>query len=279
VPSLSGTPELYVQAPVLPLLWAIAAIVTAVATRRAGPALVRASIASGVLTVMFLALALWPQLWAGPLSWMQITQYTYRIQTYTTLAATAVIACGALAIASARHRTWWLAALAAVMAFHVGWAEWHSWGAQRYSKIDISLIHNGHSPPTFYGIYDYRFPGGKQVDPRSLMGFAADAVRDDRLEVTVARSALPAMPTVDNSPLVRATGGFKIVGTNATNVVVGPRAPGHEKKVTGLFSPAYPAPVKAGIAISLGSGVGVALVLASIAFRNVRRQRAAHSSA
>jgi hypothetical protein len=280
VPTLSGTPELYVQAPVLPLLWAIAAIATSIATRRAGPLLTRASIACGVLFVAFIALALWPRLWTGVLSWMQITQYTYRIETYATLAATAVIACGALATVTARHRTWWLTALATVMVFHVGWAEWHSWGAQRYSKIAISLVHNGHSPPTFYGIYDYRFPGGKQVDPVSLMGFPADAVQDDRLEVTVARAALPAKATpVNNSPFIRATGGFTIVGTNATLAVVGATAPGTEKKVTGLFSPAYPRPVEAGIVISLLAAIGVALVLISIVFRNVRRQRAVASSA
>jgi hypothetical protein len=279
VPTLSGTPELYVQAPVLPLVWAIAAIVTAVATRRACPALVRASAAAGALTVLFLALALRPQLWTGVLSWMQVTQYTYRIETYATLGATAVIACGAFAVASARHRTWWLASLAAVMLFHVGWAEWRSWGAQRYSKIAISLKHNGHSPPTFYGIYDYRFPGGKHVQPRSLMGFPPASVQDDRLSVTIARTALPAMATVDYSPLVRATGGLKIVGTHTTNVVVGPSSPGSEKTVTGVFAPGYPAPVKAGIVLSIAAGIGAVLVLGTIAFRNVRRQRAAESSA
>jgi hypothetical protein len=279
VPSLSGTTELYVQAPVLPLVWAIAAIVTAVATHRAGPELVRASVAAGALTVMFLALALWPQLWTGVLSWMQVTQYTYRIETYATLGATAVIACGALAVASARRRTWWLASLAAVMLFHVGWAEWHSWGAQRYGKIGISLRHTGHSPPTFYGVNDYRFPGGKHVDPVSLMGFPAASVVDDRLSVTVARTALPAMATVDYSPLVRATEGLKIVGTNATNVVVGESSPGPSKNVTGAFAPAYPAPVKAGIALSIAAGIGVVLVLGTITFRNVQSQRAAKSSA
>jgi hypothetical protein len=279
VPKLSGTPELYVQAPVLPLVWAIAAIVTAVATRRAGPALVRASLASGALTMLFLALGLWPQLWTGVLSWMQVTQYTYRIETYATLGITAVIACGALAVASARHRTWWLASLAAVMLFHVGWAEWHAWGAQRYSKIDISLRHNGHSPPTFYGIYDYRFPGGKNVDPRSLMGFPPASVLDDRLSVTVARTALPAMATVDYSPLVRATDGLEIVGTHDTNVVVGARSTGPGKNVVGVFAPSYPAPVKAGIGLSIAAGIGVVLVLGTIVFRNVQRQRAAKSSA
>jgi hypothetical protein len=273
VPSLSGTPELYVQAPVLPLVWAIAAIVTAVATHRAGPALMRASVASGVLAVIFLALALWPQLWTGALSWMQVTQYTYRIETYATLAVTAVVACGALAVASARHRTWWLASLAAVMLFHVGWAEWHSWGAQRYGKIAVSLAHNGHAVPTFYGIYDYRFPGGKHVTPASLMGFAPASVQDDRLSVTVARTALPAMATVDYSPLVRATGELEVVGTKDTNVVVGARAPGPTKFVTGVFAPAYPAPVIAGIALSLIASAGVALLLATVFARNLRRRR------
>lgn len=278
VPTLSGTPELYVQAPLLPLLWAIAAIVVAVATRRARSAIVRASIASGALTVSFLALALWPQLWTGVLSWMQITQYTYRIETYATLGATAVIACGALAVASLRHRTWWVTSLAAVMLFHLGWAEWHSWGAQRYSKIGISLKHNGHSPPTFYGIYDYRFPGGEDVNPRSLMGFAPASVVDDRLSVTVARTALPAMPTVDYSPLVRATEGLTIVGTHATNVVVGPSSPGGSKDVTGVFAPAYPAPVLAGIAVSIVSAIVTALLIGTIVARNVRRQRVQETS-
>ena len=273
VPKLSGTPELYVQAPVLPLAWAIVAIVTAVATRRAGWALIRASIASGVLTAVFLALALRPQLWTGALAWMQITQYTYRIQTYATLGATAVVACGALAVTSARHRTWWMASLAAVMLFHVGWAEWHSWGAQRYSRIAISLKHDGHSPPTFYGIYDYRFPGGTNVNPRSLVGTVPTSVVDDRLSVTVARAALPAMATVDYSPLVRATGDLTIVGTHDTNVVVGRRSSGASKDVTGVFAPAYPTPVVAGIALSFVSAIVTTLLIATIFVRNARRQR------
>ena len=278
VPSLSGTPELYVQEPVLPLVWAIAAITTAIATRRAGPALIRASIASGTLMLVFFALALWPQLWTGPLAWMQITQYTYRIATYATLGATAVVACGAIAVASARGRTWWLATLAAVMVFHVGWAEWRSWGAQRYGTIEATLTHDGHTPRTFYGLSDYRFPGGKHVQPVSSVGFPADSVLDDRLSVTVARTALPAMATVVYSPLVRATDGLRIVGTDATNVVVGPAAPPPGKEVTGVFAPGYPAPVKAGIVLSIAAGAGVALLLVSIAFRNVRRQRAARSA-
>lgn len=279
VPTLSGTPELYVQAPVLPLLWAIAAIATAVATRRAGSALIRASIASGALTVMFLALALWPQLWTGVLAWMRITQYTYRIETYATLATTAVIACGALAIASARHRTWWLASLAVVMCFHVGWAEWHSWGAQRYAAIGDSLRHDGRAPKTFYGTSDYRFPGDKNTTPRSQVALPPASVMDDRLSVTVARTALPAMYSVDYSPFMRATGGLKIVGTYAGNVVVGPSSRGSSKDLTGVFAPAYPAPVVAGIALSIASVIATALLFGGIVFGRIRRQRAAATSA
>ena len=94
VPRKSGTPALYVQAPVLALAWGLIALPVSWRERRLRPGVATALILLAGLLVLIMSSGAYELL---PGFFRQI-QFAYRLQTYVTLACAGLVLLGTLAL-------------------------------------------------------------------------------------------------------------------------------------------------------------------------------------
>jgi hypothetical protein len=294
VPSESGTPALYVQAPVLALVWGLIALSLSLRSRRLRAGAATALIVLGGLLVLIMSSAAWSLL---PTLFQQI-QFAYRLQTYVALAIAGLVLLGALALtrraqsgrATSLDRPLALG-LGLAVAFGVALCAWQLWvpnthkPGESYSNRAEALS----GPPT---LLPKSWNAGNDYGDRTLpvisatdeFSFYPAAVKDDRLGGS---SSLPAglQPFATNIAggpyLVHVGGGVRVVGrTSSQQGCVGgcwqggdlvlQRTTGGSQPVAVELTAQLSAPVVLG---RITTAASAALLLALSIIAAVRRRR------
>ncbi len=142
VPSESTSPALYVQAPVLALVWGLVALPVVWRERRLRAGVATALIVLAVVLVLIMSSAAYSSL---P-SFFQQIQFAYRLQTYVTLAIVGLVLLGALALTrraqsgrATRSDRPLVLGLGLAVAFGVALCVWQLWvpNTHAYGKSPI----------------------------------------------------------------------------------------------------------------------------------------------
>jgi hypothetical protein len=289
VPRESTTPALYVQAPVLALIWGLLAAPLAWRYRRLRAGIVTALIVLGGLLVVIMSSAVYEAL---PSLFRQM-QFAYRLQTYVTLTCAGLVLVGALALTrraqsgrATRSDRLLKLGLGLAVAFGVGLSAWQLWvpnarykgeGFSSYAiRADALRGLPKFLPESMYWQNNY-------FDDRSLpvvettaeSTFDAAQVKDDRL-VALASAPSGLAPFVTNIAggpyFVHVGGGVRVVGRSGEGRLVLERTTDGSGPVPVELSAARSAPVVLGW---ITTALSAALLLALGLTAAVRRRRSA----
>jgi hypothetical protein len=301
VPSDSGTPALYVQAPVLALAWGVVALPLSWRERP-----LRAGVATALIVLAgVLVLIMSSGAWSSLPTVFQYTQFPYRLQTYVTLAVAGLVLVGALALsrradsgrATGPDRALALG-LGLVVVFGVALAAWQLW------VPNTQGFRTSQTEPHFWnfsGSRDKVLRGPQTVLPESwyaenqfedgslpVLGttasftFTPAEVNDDRLAGSVSLPAglQPFATNIAGGPyLVHVGGGARVVGRTPEGKLVLERTTSGSQPVPVELAPRLSAPVVLGrITTAASAALLLALALAALVRRR-RRRSAAHPSA
>ena len=295
VPIESWLPALYVQAPVLALVWGLLAAPLSWRYRR-----LRAGVATALIVLAcLLALIMSSAAWSSLPTLFQRAQFTYRLQTYVTLACAGLVLVGALALtrraesgrATRLDRVLALG-LGLVVAFSVAICAWQLW-------VPNTHVHEAHfsslanradvlrAPPT---LLPQSWNAGTDYADRTLpvlattegFTFYPAAVEDDRLAgpVSLPAGLQPFATNIAGGPyLVHVGGGVRVVGRTGAGDLVLQRTTDGSQPVPVELRAQLSAPVVLG---RITTAVSAALLLAlagTAAVRRRRRRSAAHPTA
>jgi hypothetical protein len=303
VPRESSTPALYVQAPVLALIWGLLAAPLAWRYRRLRAGIVTALIVLVGLLVVIMSSAVYEAL---PTAWHDI-KFAYRLQTYVTLACTALVLVGALALTrraqsgrATRSDRGLALGLGLVVAFGVGLSAWQLWvpntritgeGFSSYANRADALRNTtlvcrpgarcsgAAEAPTLLPRSMYWFDN--YYDDHSLPVIATTAeftfdptqVRDNRLRALASAppGLTPFATNIAGGPyVVHVGGGVRVVGRTADGHLVLERTTEGSGPVPVELSAALSAPVMLG---RIATALSAALLLALALTAAVRRRR------
>jgi hypothetical protein len=306
VPRESSTPALYVQAPVLALIWGLLALPLVWRYRRLRAGAATALIVLAGLLVVIMSSAVYERL---PLIFRQVN-YAFRLHGYVALACTGLVLVGALALTrraqsglATRSDRLLALGLGLAVAFGVGLSAWQLWvpntrilgeGFSSYANRSDALRNttlvcrppsrcsDAEGAPTFlpHSLYWWN----NYYDDRSLPVIATTAeftfdptqVKDNRL-VTLASLPPGLQPFATNiagTHLVHVGGGVRVVGRTDEGRLVLERAQSGSQPVPVELSAQLSAPVLLGrIATALSAALLLALGLTAV----VRRRRSAAS--
>jgi len=302
VPSRSGTPALYVQAPVLALVWGLVTLPVVWRERRLRAGVATALIVLAGLLVLITSAGAWSLL---PTFFKQI-QFAYRLQTYVTLACAGLVLVGALALTrraesgrATRADRPLAFGLGLAVAFGVALCVWQLWVPSTHIHAKRSSSYSNRAdalrgPPTLlprswgaeneYG--DRSLP---VLTPPERFAFNPAAVEGDRLAGSISfPPGLTLATNIGGGPyLVHIGGGARVIGRTES---VGKTAGGYlvlERKTNG----SRPVPIELTARLSapvvlgrITTAAAAALLLALAAGAAVRRwrrrrRRAAHPAA
>jgi hypothetical protein len=305
VPSKSTTPALYVQAPVLALIWGLLAAPLAWRYRHLRAGVLTALIVLAGLLVVITSSGAYELL---PAVFRQI-QFAYRLQTYVTLACTGLVLVGALALTrrarsgrATRSDRGLALGLGLAVAFGVALSAWQLWvpntriyaeGVSSYANRADALRNTtvlcrppAHCPgaaeaPTLLPQSMY-WPNN-YYDDRSLpvvetaaeFTFGPTQVKDNRLlaSASVPPGLAPFATNIAGGPyLVHVGGGVRVVGRTGEGHLVLERTTDGSGPVPVELSAALSAPVLLG---RIATGLSAALLLALAVVAAVRRRRSA----
>jgi hypothetical protein len=216
VPSGSETPALYVQIPVLVLIWAFLALPMAWRYRRLRPGVATALVVLAGLLALIMSESLYKLL---PSLWQQI-QFAYRLQTYVTLTCAGLVLLGALALtrrAQSGRATRADRRLRLGLGLAVGWgvalSAWQLW------------VPGTHINEPYYSSYSNRAEALK--DPPTVLPEkswnAGNNFGDRSLPIVAATNTITVNPTAVNDDRFAGSGSLP-PGTQpfATNIIAGP---------------------------------------------------------
>jgi hypothetical protein len=222
VSPVSTVPHLYTNLPILPLVWALAALFVSSARRSTGR-LVWLTIA---LLAGYVALMASHRGWALVPRFLYVIQFPYRLLTYATLVvcALAILACRSLRSMSSSGRRRWLLAGAAVVVCQVGFATFQilqSRDTLGDMQADIHQMERDDAPPHFYAPKDYRF-----IPDHPVEGVAPTVLETTIQPDGTARVVDPPPPgtrvvlDVPDSPFVEVRSGATRVGATTDGLLV-----------------------------------------------------------
>jgi len=295
VPSQSGTPALYVQAPVLALVWGLLALPLCWRERR-----LRAGVATALIVLAgLLALIMSSAAWSLLPTPFKLTQFAYRLQTYVTLACAGLVLLGALALArraqsdrATRSDRLLALGLGLALAFGVALCAWQLW-------VPNTHVHEGHfssyanrgdalrAPPTllpqsWYAGTDYGDRSLPVLATTAQFTFDATHVEDNRLAGSASLPAglAPFATNIAGGPyLVHVGGGVRVVGRTEEGNLVLQRTTDGAQLVPVELRAQLSAPVVLGrITTAISAALLLALALAA-AIRRRRQRSAAHPTA
>jgi hypothetical protein len=286
VPSSSETPALYVQIPILALIWGLLMLPMVWRQRRLRAGVATALVALAGLLALIMSSSVYSLL---PSLWQQI-QFAYRLQTYVTLTCAGLVLLGALALTRraqsgrATHSDRWLRlGLGLAVVCGVALSAWQLW------------VPNTHINEGYYSSYANRaevlkgpptvLPGswnaGNNFGDRSLpivaaatrIAFNPAAVHDDRLAgsgIFPPGTQTFATNIIGGPYLVHVGGGVHVVGRTATGYLVLQRTTAGTKSVPFELKARLSAPVLLG---QIVTAVSAALLLALVLIVAVRGRR------
>ena len=289
VPKASSTPGLYVQAPVLALVWGLLAAPLALRYRRMRAGVVTALIVLASLLVLIMASgAPFSGVWSSLPSVFQQVQFAYRLQTYVALAIAALVLLGVLALTrrAENGRATGLdrplaVGLGLVIAFSVALCVWQMWVPKTHIGPYFNRADALRGPPTRL---PEAFNMGKNYEDRSLpvvatttsFAFNPAHVDDDRLVAFVSfpPGVQPLATNIVGGPYLVHVEGARVVGRTPEGHLVLQRATGGTQPVPVELRTQLSAPVVHGRIITAISA-GLLLALAAIATVWRRRSRLA----
>jgi hypothetical protein len=298
VPHESRFPALYIQTPVLALVWGLLAAPLAWRYRglRAGVATALIVLA-GVLVLMMVQAA-----WEALPNIYQRAQFTYRLETWVTLACAGLVLLGALALtrraqsgrATRADRSLALG-LGVVVAFGVALCTWQLWVPNTHVNERAppgvccsfaSYANRGDVlrglpiivPESWNAKPDYADRSLRVLAPRPGFWFDPTHVQDDRLAgpVSVPAGLRPFATNVAGGPyLVHVGGGVRVVGRTERGELVLQRTTDGSQPVPVELSARLGAPVVLGRITTAVSAVLLLALAGVAAVRRRRRRRAA----
>ena len=277
MPHASGTPAIYVQAPVLALIWGLIAVPLAWREKRLRTGVATALIALGGLLVLIMssgARSLLPTLY-------EQIQFTYRLQSYVTLACAGLVLLGALALTrraqsgrATRSDRRLALGLGLAVAFGLALSAWQLWVPNTHVRAN-SYFGGSYSnrvealrglptllPRTWYAHNDYGDSSLPVVATTAQFAFDPARVDDDRFagSVSLPPGVQPFATNIAGGPyLVRVAGGARVVGRTAEGNLVLQRATNGSQPVPVVLSARLGTPVVLGRIITAASA---ALLLA-----------------
>jgi hypothetical protein len=290
VPSGSETPALYVQIPMLVLIWGLLALPIVWRERRLRAGVATALIALAGLLALIMSEAVYKLL---PSLFQQI-QFAYRLQTYVTLTCAGLVLLGALALtrrAQSGRATgsdrWLRLGLGFAVVFGVALSAWQLWVPNTHiyegyysSYSNRSEVLSG--PPT---VLPESWNAGNNFGDRTLpvlaartsVAFDAATVNDDRFagSGSFPAGAQPFATNIATGPyLIDVTGGVRVVGRTTAGYLVLERKVAGAQPVHFELSARLSAPVLLGrIVTAVSALVLLALALAALARGYMRRAR------
>jgi hypothetical protein len=287
VPSESWLVALYVQAPVLALVWGLLAAPLSWRYRRLRAGVATALIVLAGLLVLIMSSAAWKLL---PTPY-QLTQFAYRLQTYVTLAIAGLVLVGALALTrradggrATRSDRALALGLGLVVAFSLAVSAWQLWVPNTHVH-ERSYANRGdvlRGPPT---VLPQSWNAGADYGDRSLpiirtassvgraFWFDSAAVEDDRLAgpVSVPAGLQPFATNIAGGPyLVHVGGGVRVVGRTEGADLVLQRSTDGSQPIPVELRAQLSAPVVLG---RITTAVSAVLLLALAGIAAVRRWR------
>ncbi len=301
VPIESWLPALYIQVPVLALVWGLLAAPLSWRYPRLRAGVATALIVLACLLALIMSSAAWSLL---PILF-QRAQFTYRLQTYVTLACAGLVLVGALALtrrAQSGRATRLDRALALglglVVAFSVALCAWQLWVPNTHvHELHFSSLANRaevlRAPPTvlpqsWNAANDYGDLSLPVVATTAGVTFDPNQVADDRLAgpVSVPAGLQPFATNIAGGPyLVHVGGGVRVVGRTASvgqieeGYLVLQRTTDGSQPVPVELRPRLSAPVVLGRITTAVSAVLLLALAGSAAVRRRRRRSAAHPTA
>jgi hypothetical protein len=278
VPRASTTPALYVQAPVLALAWALCAVPLVWRERRLRAGLATTLIALGAMLVLITSSGAWSLL---PTIFRQI-QFSYRLQTYVTLACATLVLLGALALTrraesgrGSRVDRVLALGLGLAVAFGLALCAWQLWVPNTHNSESLWVRDDAvrgsstHLPASWYGGNDFADRSLPIVAATEKFTFNPAAVADDRLGglVSLPPGRQPFVTNIVGGPyLVNVAGGARVVGRAEGGELVLQRTKDGVGRVPVELTGRSSAPVVLGrIATALSAAALLALCLAAAA--------------
>jgi hypothetical protein len=279
-------PAVYVQAPVLALVWGLIALPVVWREKRLRAGVATTLIVLGGLLVLIMSSAAWSLL---P-SFFQQTEFAFRLQTYVTLACAGLVLVGALALTRRAERGRAIRVdrrlafgLGLAVAFGVSLAVWQLWVPNTHNCAGSHCSYSTRAdalrtPPTlepesWYEADDYGDHTLPVIAPASSWRFNPEAVKDDRLVSTFPANSGPIITNIIGGPyLVHVGGAARVVGRfRRGGYLTIERMAANAGPVE--VSPQLSAPVVLG---RITTAVSVALLLALAATAGLRWRRRAH---
>jgi hypothetical protein len=291
VPRESTTPALYVQAPVLALIWGLLAAPLAWRYRRLRAGVATTLIVLGGLLVVIMSSGTYELL---PHLFRQI-QFAYRLQTYVALACAALVLLGALALTrraesgrATRADRPLAFALGLAVAFGLGLCVWQLWvpnthisshGEEAYFSSYSNRADALRGPPTvlpksWNAELDYGDHSLPIVATQERFTLKPAAVEGDRFvgSVSLPAGLQPFTTNIAGGPyLVHVGGGVRVVGRTGEGYLVLKRTTDGSQPVPVELRAQLSAPVVLG---RITTGASAALLLALALVAAVRRRRA-----
>jgi hypothetical protein len=297
VPHRSGTPALYVQAPVLALIWGLVALPVVWRERRLRAGATTALIVLAGLLVLITSSGAWSLL---PTFFQQI-QYAYRLQTYVALACAGLVLVGALALTrraesgrATRADRPLAFGLGLAVAFGLALCVWQLWVPHTHISKTLTYEENTFSsysnradalrgPPTvlpksWNAENDYADHSLPFIGTTERFELYPAAVKDNRFAGLVSLPAgLTAFATnIAGGPyLVHVGGGARVVGRSEGGYLVLERTRNGSQPVHLEVRAGLSAPVVLGRITTAAAAVLILALAAIAAVRSRRRRRRA----
>jgi hypothetical protein len=292
VPSESGTPALYVQAPVLALVWGLLA--APLAWRNRG---LRAGVATALIVLAgVLVLIMSSAAWSLLPTLFQYTQFAYRLQTYVALAIAGLVLVGALALTrraqsgrTTRSDRALALGLGLVVVFGLALSAWQLWvpNTQGFRKsqteeyfwkfssnrADILRAPPRRLPQSWYAQGQFADRTLPVLATTAQFTFDPTQVKDNRFVGSILAPAglQPFATNIAAGPyLVHVGGGVRVVGRTEEGNLVLKRTMDGSQPVPVELRPQLGAPVVLG---RITTAVSAALLLALAVGAAIRRRR------
>ena len=297
VPSASPTPALYVQAPVLALIWGLIVAPLAWREKRLRAGVATALIALGGLLVLIMSSGAWSLL---PTLFRQI-QFTYRLQSYVTLACAGLVLLGALALTrraqsgrATRSDGRMALGLGLAVAFGLALSAWQLWNGNTHwptspgtpgsysNRAEALRVLPTLLPRGWIAWHDYGDRSLPVVATTAQFAFDPARVDDDHFagSVSLPPGVQPFATNIVGGPyLVHVAGGARVVGRTTEGNLVLQRAKSGSQPVAVELSPRLGAPVVLGRIITAASAALLLGLAVTAAVRRRRWRSKAHTTA
>ncbi|HUB35302.1 MAG TPA: GtrA family protein [Solirubrobacteraceae bacterium] len=285
VPPGSTTPALYVQIPVLALVWGLLMVPLAWRYKRLRAGAITALVALGALLLVIMSRSAYE----GLPKIIRAIEFPYRLQTYVTLACSGLVLVGALALTRRARRgraksidVLMKLGLAIAVAFGIGVSVWQLWVPDTQIvplsypyRDEVTLSFGETLPKSWYAPDNYADASLPIVGTQHSIAFNPERVSNDRIAGTgkVPAGGQPFATNIYGGPyLVHVGGGVHVAGRTSTGALVLKRNQGGSQPVRIEIQPALSTPVVLGKMLTIAAAILLIGLGVLVGVRRVRRR-------